>query len=127
MKLEEIGRYDFTPMRRGDSFPEREIAKTEQPAGTPKAIASARMEVRSSQGDLVHFWDSEADPATITIGGAGNNSVVLAEVGPAVTSGFVPGEHNFDLEVFWVSGGNRTIVAGKFPVIIDITLPRPTP
>lgn len=122
MTNEEIGIYDFKPLRRGDTFPARAIATVEQPAGTPKAIASARMEVRTKgKGVLVHTWDSTA--ATITITGAGSNTVTLGAVEPAITEAFPPGEHEYDLEVIWAAGGKKTILGGKFPVSADVTRP----
>lgn len=124
MNNEEIGTYNFKPLRRGDTFVSRDIAKCEQPAGTPKAIASARMQVRvKGKGTLVAEFDTAADPATITITGAGNNIVTLAERAPAVTQQFTPGDHEYDLEVVWAAGGTRTILAGAFPVTTDVTRP----
>lgn len=119
---DDIGIYNFHVFRRGDTFPARDIAKTEQPAGTPKAIASARMEVRTKKGSLVHAWDTTDN--TITITGAGNNIVTLSKVDKAITETWLPGDHDYDLEVVWVAGDNLTILKGIFPVGKDITLPK---
>lgn len=120
---EEIGLYDFKPFRRGDTFLARDLAKCEHPVGTPKAIASARMEVRTKKGTLVHAWTTEDNSLTIT--GDGENIVTQNAVAKDITESWVPGlDHEYDLEVIWAADGTkRTILAGKFPIKKDITLP----
>lgn len=126
MDTEDIGSYDFLPFRRGDTFTARALARTEQPAGTPKAIASARMELRTLRGVLIHRWDFAA--GTITITGAGSNLVTIAAVAPETTAVWPVGkDHKYDLEVVWASGGTRTILKGILPVVDDVTKPVATP
>jgi hypothetical protein len=118
---EDIGTYDFKALRRGDTFIARNIAQVEEPAGTPKAIASARMDVRTKFGLLVYSWHTLGDTPNASITGAGSNVVTLDAVEPASTSLFPPGDHEYDLEVVWAAGGTRTILKGTFPVAADIT------
>lgn len=121
MALEVIHRYNFLPMRRGDTFLARTMAQFEQPLGTPKGVASARMEVRTKAGVVIHTWDTAV--GSITISGAGSHIVALGAVAEAVTELWTGGDHVYDFEVVWAAGGKRTVMAGQFPIVIDTTLP----
>lgn len=114
--------YDFDERKRGDSFPSLDIAKIEQPAGTPLEVTSAIMQVRHGQtGAVLLEWDSEADPATITITGAGSNIVTLAAKSAEVMADIPVGVHVYDLEVTLATGETITPIGGAFPISKDIS------
>jgi hypothetical protein len=117
--------YDFTTAhKRGDTFLARDFLSAQQPLGTPKAIAAARMQIRTEDGALVAEFATDATPPTATITGAGDNVVTLGEKAATVTAEWPEGDHLYDLEVNWLEDGpNRTILKGTFPVSADVTIP----
>lgn len=120
MNTKDIGIYNFPVMRRGDGFGARDFATIEQPAGTPLAISAARMQVRDSAGVLLLEWTSADDSITIT--GAGDNVVTLAQKDGATMAALPAGRHDYDLEVILsASGLPLTPLGGKFPITADIT------
>lgn len=113
--------YDFQPMKRGDSFEERSILTIEQPDGTPAAISSAIMQVKTAAGMLVHEWSTSA--GSITIGGTGSSQVTLHRVAESTTRGWPTGKHRYDIELTLSTGQVITPAGGVFPVDADISIP----
>jgi len=116
------GTYNFPAMRRGDTFRGRDIASLTQDS-VPLAITSARLQVRlRGSGTLLHEWRTTGAAPNAAITGASSNTVRLYAVAPAVTELWVPGDHEYDLEVVFASdSATLTILAGKFPVKSDTT------
>lgn len=113
--------YDFLPMKRGDSFEERSILTIEQPDGTPAAISSAIMQVKTAAGILVHQWSTSA--SSITIGGAGSSQVTLLRVDESTTRSWPIGKHRYDVELTLGTGQVITPVGGVFPIEADVSIP----
>jgi hypothetical protein len=114
--------YNFPAMRRGDTFRGRNIATLTQD-GVALGLTSARLQVRlRGSGTVLHEWSTTGASPNATITGASSNTVTLAAVAPAATELWVPGDHEYDLEVVFASdSATLTIFAGKFPVKADIT------
>jgi len=113
--------YNFPARVRGDTFPAWVFTLTDgAESPSPLAVTAARLQVRTTGGKVVQEWDNAADPATITITGAGSNVVTLSSVAPAVTELWAVGVHTYDLEVT-MDGKVRTILAGTFQIDADIT------
>jgi hypothetical protein len=118
-----VGVYHFPAMRRGDTFAARRIARlTDTDTGAAIAMQAARLELRTAGGDaLVYAWDTRE--ATMTIGGAGNNDLEMQAVDPAVTRGWPPGRHVYDLELDLGEPEAATVLAGTLEVQADVTRP----
>lgn len=117
------GTYHFPAMRRGDTFRARDIATLTQDS-VALAIISARLQVRlrGSGGAVLHEWNTTGASANASITGAENNTIRLDAVPPTITELWLPGDHEYDLEVVFASdSATLTILAGKFTVKSDIT------
>ena len=118
-----IQEFNFPTFKRGDTFPSR-IIRTEQPLGTPMAITSALMQIRTKDGTLVYEWKTTGNSANATITGDGDNEITLGEIPYSTAEGFPPGDHRYDLEVIFTSGLRKlTILQGLFPVSADVSKP----
>jgi len=124
MTTDPIGIYNFPLMRRGDTFRARNIARFTQNAA-PLEITAALLQVRErGRKSLVHEWSTESLVPTITITGAGLNTVTLGEVGVAITKTWPPGSHVYDLEVTFASDdASLTLISGDFPITADTSIP----
>jgi hypothetical protein len=117
------GKYDFPPLTRGDTFRPRVIATLTQD-GDPLALTFARLQIRSRKNkDLIlHEWITSGASPNATITGAGDNSVTLGGVTKEETAAWLAGNYIYDLEVTFASDdANLTILAGEFPVKIDVS------
>jgi hypothetical protein len=115
--------YDFPAHKRGDTFSSKIIAVlTDTDSGDPIGITSARLQVRAlATGRIIHEWSTAA--GTMTISGAGSNTLTMGKVEPAVTALWQPGEHSYDLEITLDDAGATTFTApeGIFTVSADVT------
>ena len=115
--------YDFPPIKRGDTFSSKVIAVlTNTDTAAPVAIASARLQVRHrNSGMIVQEWATE--DATMTISGAGSNTLTMAKVDPAVTAEWPPGTHDYDLEITLDDADDTKFTApeGTFEITADVT------
>lgn len=117
------GNYDFATARRGDTLPAWQCALTDTETDDPIAISSARMQVRKRGGAGVVLEWSTAD-GTLTITGAGDNVLTLAEKSASAMESAETGTHTYDIEVVLAATGHKaTILSGKYPIAADITRP----
>lgn len=114
------GRFDFEPMTRGDSFPERAIAELSR-AGVPLEVVAARMQVRAAgkAGAVLLEWSTAAASITL-VGATVPNTVTLGARTDTEMATLPPGEHVYDLEVT-VADGTMTLLVGTFPIVADIS------
>jgi hypothetical protein len=113
--------YDLA-FKRGDTFGARDLITVEQPAGTALAVASARMQIRKTDGKLIYEWSTLLDSPNMSITGAGNNIVSNHAVSPSITSQWPPGNHEYDIELtLSESGLVLTPVGGAFRIDADVT------
>lgn len=110
--------YNLPDIRRGDTWPARDIATITNSAGAPIAIASARMQIRDKKNnDTIHSWESPADGITIT-----GNVITIAKIEASESELFTVGnQHIYDLEVTTSGGDVWTILEGKVNIISDVT------
>ena len=115
--------YDFPAHKRGDTFSSKVIAVlTDTDSGDPIGITSARLQVRAlATGRIIHEWSTAA--ATMTISGAGSNTLTMGKVEPAVTALWQTGRHSYDLEITLDDADATTFTApeGTFTVSADVT------
>ncbi len=111
------GIYNFLPMVRGDTFRARNLASDVSQGGVPLALTSARMQVRALVGGNVLLeW------ASCEITGDDSNTVRLSAKTADEMQALPTGAHLYDLEVIFASDGAKlTLLAGRFPIIEDIT------
>jgi hypothetical protein len=115
------GRYDFKPMKRGDTFRERLFVRLSK-AGQPLEITAARMHVRTTLNQRLLAWDTADDSITLS-GETVNNAVTLKEKGAGIMAKLPEGVHRYDLEVTLTNGVVRTYLEGAFPITHDATYP----
>lgn len=111
------GIYNFSAMVRGDTFRSRAIASNISQYGVPLALTSARMQVRKRGGGKILLeWES------CSITGDDLNNVTLSEKTAAEMQEIETGQHEYDLEIIFASDGAKlTLLAGRFPIIPDVT------
>lgn len=116
------GKYNLPEIRRGDTYPSRNIATvTDKATGDPIAISSARLQIRDEISNLVIYeWSTTLGNMTIT--GAGNNIVTLGALAIGDTEGFTTGpRHKYDLEITTSDSKTWTILEGRVEIVEDIT------
>ncbi len=108
-------------VKRGDTLQSWEIAKLDHDDGTPVALTSARMQLRTPDGAIVYEWSTAAENMTLTGATADLNTLTLLEVEPSVTAYWPIATLAYDLEVTFASGEVGTVLAGSITVDPDIT------
>lgn len=99
--------YNRAPLRRGDTLlgwcVDIDIA------GVPAQLLSARLQLRTGNGRLVHDWPATVDGARI----------LLPDVPAATTASWPVGVLLYDLEVTLADGRVATWLQGEQPVLAD--------
>jgi len=112
--------YNFNSQKRGDTAQAFQIAKVEYSAGVGVPIASARLQIRTAGGIVMHEWSTAL--GTITLSGSPVvDTVTLSALTKAVTELFVVGTHTYDLEITTTGGEVWTILDGTYVVAADKT------
>jgi hypothetical protein len=115
-------KWNFPPIKRGDTFPAREVLRIEDDeTGDPVPITAARLEIRTTSGVLVHRFATDDAPPTMEIIGAGNNGVMIQAVDESETATWPLGNHVYDLEVWTELFGKKTMTEGIIPCRADVT------
>ena len=100
-------KYNFQPQVRGDSINSRTI--TILIDSTPAEIASSTMNIRNSQGKLIHNV-----PLTIV-----DNVITIPEISGSVTSTFPVQTLKHDIQVTLTNGKVRTYIQGLISIKQD--------
>jgi len=112
---------DLQPMKRGDTYPGFKIAElTYQASGLGVDVASARMQIKETDGTLVYEYSTTG--ATISLSGTPTNRLDLSELSGATTASFATGKHKYDLEVTLATGEVWTVLNGNVCIDADITI-----
>ena len=114
------GSYDFPPVTRGDTFVARPFAEVSRD-GQPLEVSAARLQVRDLVGQRLLLEWSTAGETIVLSGDPVDYALALAEKSAEVMADVPPGVHAYDLEVTLAAGEVITLLAGKFPVISDVS------
>lgn len=116
-----IATYKIPNLKRGDTFLARNIATLTQ-AAVAVPIYRARMELRTSGGELIYRWATDDAEPTATITGDDLNTVTLHAVEDDETVNWPLGNHVYDLEVWLEPDTSKmTILEGTMEVKKDTT------